>query len=144
MKIPIRLVMADDHALFRGGLKAIFALQQGFHIVGEAANTAETVKIVAEVRPDILLLDLNMPNGDVLGLLRQVGEKSPNTKVLVLTAYLKEEMLLKLASKEVQGYLLKGIDVDSLLEAIKTVHEGGFWIDEEIDSAVARARLSAQ
>ena len=143
MKVPIRLVIADDHALFRGGLKAIFAHEDGFNIVGEAANTHETVKTVEGVRPDILLLDLNMPNGNVLEVLRQVREKSPETKVLILTAYLKEEMLLKLANKEVQGYLLKGIEVNSLLEAITTVHKGGFWIDEEIDSAVARAKSSA-
>ncbi|MGE5303069.1 MAG: response regulator transcription factor [Alphaproteobacteria bacterium] len=143
MNVPIRMVIADDHALFRGGLKAIFAYERDFSVVGEAANTYETVKVVAHVHPSILLLDLNMPNGDVLDVLRQVREKSPDTKVLVLTAYLKEEMLLKLASKEVEGYLLKGIDVNSLLEAIKTVHEGGSWVDEEIGSAVARSKLQA-
>ena len=143
MNVPIRLVVADDHALFRGGLKAIFAREQDFSIVGEAANTYETVKVVEDVRPNVLLLDLNMPNGDVLGVLQQVRETSPDTKVLVLTAYLKDEMLVKLATKEVEGYLLKGIDVNSLLEAIKTVHEGGFWVDEEIHSAVARSKLQA-
>ena len=73
-------------------------------------------------------------------MLREEDGTPDFTEIVVLTAYLKEEMLLKLASKEVEGHLLKGINVNSLLEAIKIVHEGGFWIDEEIDAAAARTK----
>ncbi len=143
MKLPIRIVIADDHALFREGLKAILAYGCDFSVVGEAADTAETVKAVEAAQPHVLLLDLKMPDGNVLQVLHQIRKKSPDTRVLVLSAFVSDEMLLKLASAEVSGYALKGVAIDGLFEAIRTVHEGGVWVDGAIDSEIAQSQFPA-
>lgn len=131
---PIKVVIADDHALFRDGLRKIFSLEKDILVVGEAGNGDDVAKVVERTRPDILLLDLKMPKGDVVQNLLDVGARSPNTKVMILTAYSDEENVLNAAKGGAKGYVPKGVPSATLLQAIKVVHNGGLWIDKEIAS----------
>lgn len=135
--IPIKVVIADDHTLFREGLKRILSLEKDLLVVGEASRGDEVTKVVERAKPDVLLLDLKMPKGDVVQTLLEVNEKSPGTKVLILTAFSEDENILNAAKGGAKGYVLKGIASTTLMQAIKTVHGGGFWIDREMPSADA-------
>jgi DNA-binding NarL/FixJ family response regulator len=106
---PIKVVIADDHALFRDGLKKILALEKDILVVGEAANGDEIPKVVDRAKPDILLLDVKMPKGDVVQSLLDVAARSPATRVIVLTAYSEEENILNAAKGGARGYVPKGV-----------------------------------
>jgi len=134
---PIKVVIADDHALFREGLKRILSLEKDVLVVGEAARGDEVSKVVDRTRPDVLLLDLKMPKGDVVQTLLEASEKTPATKVLILTAFSEDENILNAAKSGAKGYVLKGVSSATLVQAIKTVYEGGFWVDKEMSSADA-------
>lgn len=131
---PIKVVIADDHALFRDGLKKILSLEKDILVVGEAANGDEISRVVDRTKPDILLLDVKMPKGDVVQSLLDVAARNPATRVVVLTAYSEEENVLNAAKGGAKGYVPKGVPSASLLQAIKVVHNGGCWIDKEIPS----------
>src|SRR3989304_5054493 len=115
---PIKVVIADDHTL---------SLEKDILVVGEASRGDEVAKVVDRARPDVLLLDLKMPKGDVIQTLLELNEKNPATKVVVLTAYSEDENILNAAKGGARGYVLKGVSSATLLQAIKTVHSGGVW-----------------
>ena len=133
--VPIKVVVADDHTLFRDGIKKILSLEKDILVVGEATRGDEVVKIVERTKPDVLLLDLRMPKGDPVQTLLEVQDRSPATKVLILTAYAEDESIMNAAKGGAKGYLLKGADFVTLLQAIKRVHRGGLWVDKEIPAA---------
>ena len=134
---PLKIVIADDHALFREGLKRILSLEKNILVVGEASQGDEVVKVVERTKPDVLLLDLRMPKGDLVQILLELGERNPATRVLILTAFSEEENILNAAKGGAKGYILKGVSSATLLQAIKTVHAGGVWIDKETPAAEA-------
>lgn len=135
--VPIKVVIADDHTLFREGLKRILSLEKDVFVVGEASRGDEVAKVVERTKPDVLLLDLKMPKGDVVQTLLEVRDRNATTKVLVLTAFSEDENILNAAKGGAKGYVLKGVSSLTLLQAIKTVHGGGLWIDKELPSADA-------
>ena len=135
--VPIKVVVADDHTLFREGIRRILSLEKDILVVGEAARGDEIIKVVERTKPDVLLLDVKMPRGDVVQTLLEIKEKNVPTKVLILTAYSEDENVLNAAKGGARGYVLKGIDFPTLLQAIKTVHKGGLWIDKETPAAEA-------
>ena len=130
--LPIKVVIADDHALFRDGLRKILSMERDILVVGEAGNGDEVAKIVERTKPDVLLLDLKMPKGDVVQNLLDVGAKNPATRVMILTAFSDEENVLNAAKGGAKGYVPKGVPSATLLQAIKAVHGGRYWIDKEI------------
>lgn len=132
--MPIKVVIADDHALFRDGLRKILSLEKDILVVGEAANGDEIPRAIERTKPDILLLDVKMPKGDVVQNLLDVGARSPTTRVIILTAFSEEENVLNAAKGGAKGYVPKGVPSATLLQAIKIVHHGGLWIDKEIPS----------
>jgi DNA-binding NarL/FixJ family response regulator len=133
--VPIKVVVADDHTLFREGIRKILSLEKDILVVGDASRGDEVTKVVERTKPDVLLLDVKMPKGDVVQTLLEVKEKNAATKVLILTAYSEDENILNAAKGGAKGYVLKGVDLPTLLQAIKTVHKGGLWIDKELPSA---------
>jgi len=133
--VPIKVVVADDHTLFRDGVKKILSMEKDILVVGEAARGDEVVRAVERSKPDVLLLDLRMPKGDVVQTLLDVKERNPATKVMILTAFAEDESVLNAAKGGARGYLLKGADFATLLQAIKKVHSGGLWIDKELPAA---------
>ena len=131
---PIKVVIADDHALFREGLRKILSLEKDILVVGEAANGDEITKAIDRIKPDIMLLDLKMPKGDVVQNLLDVTARSPGTRVIILTAFSDDENVLNAAKGGAKGYVPKGVPATTLLQVIRTVHNGGTWIDKEIPS----------
>ena len=125
--VPIKVIIADDHTLFREGLKRILSLERDLLVVGEAGRGEQILPEVEATKPQILLLDLKMPGGDVVQTLLRVKERSPTTKTVILTAFAEEESILNAAKAGAKGYVLKGISSAGLLEAMKTVNSGGVF-----------------
>jgi DNA-binding NarL/FixJ family response regulator len=138
----IKVVIADDHLLFREGLKRILSMEKEILVVGEAANYPEAVEITARMRPDVLLMDLKMPAGTAVESLLRIGEKSPRTKVMILTAHSEDDNVLNAAKLRARGYVLKGISVSTLVQAIKTVNAGELWVDPELSAGVDFERIA--
>jgi len=132
---PIKVVIADDHVLFREGLKRILSLEREILVVGDAANCAEAVEITERMRPDVLLMDLQMPAGDTSETLIKISNKCPATKVMILTARDEDESVLSSANNRARGYLLKGMSVRTLVQAIKKVNASEIWVDPEVSAA---------
>jgi RNA polymerase sigma factor (sigma-70 family) len=135
--VPTKVVIADDHTLFREGIKRMLSLEKDILVVGEAARGDEVTKLVERTKPDVLLLDLKMPKGDIVQTLLEVKDINPTTKVLVLTAFSEDENIFNAAKGGARGYVLKGIDFTTLLRAIKTVQGGGLWVDKDLPAAEA-------
>ena len=114
--VPTKVVIADDHTLFREGIKRMLSLEKDILVVGEASRGDEVTKLVERTKPDVLLLDLKMPKGDIVQTLLEVKDMNPATKVLVLTAFSEDENILNAAKGGARGYVLKGIDFPTLYE----------------------------
>jgi DNA-binding NarL/FixJ family response regulator len=139
---PIKIVIADDHGLFREGLKRLLSSEKSFQVIGEASNNEEAVEVVDRMQPDILILDLKMPSGDAVETLREIATKSPATKVVILTAFAEEENLLRTARGRARGYLLKGVSTATLIEALKKVSAGEVWVDRELPAGADFERIT--
>jgi len=129
---PIKVVIADDHTLFREGLRKILSLEKDILVAGEASNGEEAGKLAERIKPDVLLMDLKMPKSDLVQSLLEMSSTAPTTKVLVLTAYSDEENVLNAAKSGARGYVSKGVPTTSLIQAIKTIYGGGTWVDKDI------------
>ncbi len=138
----IKVVVADDHELFREGLKRILSLEKDILVVGEASNGAGVVEVVARRLPDVVLLDLKMPAGDAAESLAQLAVISPATKVMILTAFAEKRSVMSSARHRARGYVLKGISAPTLIEAIRKVHRGDIWVDPELPDGVDFARIA--
>ncbi len=119
MDQKIRIALVDDHALFRSGLKALLSRQSDFEIIGEAADGLEGVKLVEQLKPDLVLLDLDMPVMNGREALAQIMEINPDIAVLMLTVSEDGEDLTECMRLGARGYLLKKIDADFLLQSIR-------------------------
>ena len=139
---PIKVVIVDDHTLFREGLKRIFSLEKDILVVGEASSGKEAISVVERTQPDLLLLDLKMPKGDALPSLLKIYEKSPTTKVMILTAYSEDESVIESARGRARAYILKGVSSPTLLEAMRKVNRGEIWVDPEVGGRVDFARVA--
>jgi DNA-binding NarL/FixJ family response regulator len=120
----IRLLIADDHALIRDGLRKIFALYQDLDVVGVAADGEIAVTMAREHNPDVILMDINMPGTNGIEATRRIKKESPTTGVIALTIHDEEEYIFELVQAGVSAYLLKDIESDSLIETIRAVHRG--------------------
>ncbi|MGH9773549.1 MAG: response regulator [Candidatus Acidiferrales bacterium] len=138
-KPSIRLLVADDHAIFREGLRKLLENAPDISIVGEASNGNEAVKLIAKLKPDILLLDLRMPEKDGLGVLEEVNFDSSATKVIVVTAAEDDRDVVRAMRLGARGVVLKQSASDLLLKSIRKVHEGEIWLDNRMTAEVVDA-----
>lgn len=140
IRTTIRILVADDHPIVRDGLIAILNTQPDFAVVGEAGDGAETVRQVLQLRPDILLLDLAMPELDGVAALQQLAKESPAvpTRAIVFTAYDTDERIVGAVQAGAQGYLLKGAPRDEIFRAIRAVHAGGSLLEPLVASRLLR------
>ncbi len=136
MKPRIRILLADDHAIVRMGLKTVFELEADLQVVAEAATADETVAAHGACKPDITLLDLRMP-GSGLEALRRIRAQSPRARILVLTTSELEEDIHRALSDGASGYALKSIPPEELAGAIRAVHAGGRWVPADIARKLA-------
>ena len=120
----IRVVIADDHAVVRQGLRTFLDLQPDIDVVGEASDGAEAVTAAGELHPDVILLDLVMPELDGIAALRRLREVAPAARVIVLTSFGEDERLFAALRAGATGYLLKDVEPAELVRGIRTAHAG--------------------
>ncbi len=126
--MPIKLLIADDHALLRQGIKNVLSLEPDFDVIGEAADGDETIKQVAALSPDILLLDVNMPRMNGLEVTKKLKTANLAVKVIILTMHDDESYVLEVIKSGAVGYLLKDIEPGMLVKAIRIVYGGQSFI----------------
>mgnify|MGYP002712578665 CR=1 FL=1 len=129
---PLRILLIDDHTLFRSGIKALLQRQNDFEVVGEAANGLDAVKRAIALQPDIILLDLNMPGMSGKAVLNALQEEAVRAKVIVLTVSENAEDLADVMAAGAQGYLLKNIDASHFIDALRRVASGETIISPEM------------
>jgi len=127
----IRILVADDHPMLREGLIAVLSTRPEFEVVGEAQDGEETLRQAQRLRPDIVLLDLEMPKLDGVAVLRTLKERNPGTRALVFTAYDTDERIAGALRAGAGGYLLKGASRQEIFDAVRTVHAGGTLLGPE-------------
>jgi NarL family two-component system response regulator LiaR len=135
---PIRVVIADDHAVVRQGLRSFLGLQDDIEVVGEAADGAEALRVVDALRLDVVLIDLVMPGIDGLGAIERIREQAPETRVVVLTSFADESKLFAALRAGAAGYLLKDVQPAELAQAIRTVAAGEALLDPAVTARVLR------
>ncbi len=132
----IRVVVVDDHPVVRHGLMAILRWEQDIELAGEAADGAEAVRLILEQRPDVVLLDLRLPQLSGIEVMRRVRSQAPNTRFLVLTTYDTDEYIAPALAAGAQGYLLKDAEPDELARAIHALMQGGAALEPSVAARV--------
>jgi DNA-binding NarL/FixJ family response regulator len=138
-KQAIRVLVADDHAIFRDGLRKLLEGADDVQIVGEAANGVECTKLLAKHKPDILLLDLRMPEKDGLGVLEEINFDSTPTRVIILTAAEDDRDVVRAMRLGARGVVLKQSASDLLVKCIHKINEGEIWLDNRMTAEVIDA-----
>ena len=133
---PIRLLIVDDHQFFRWGLRLACELEEDFEVVGEAENGQEAAELARRVRPDVVLMDIEMPILDGVQATGLITEENPDTRIIVLTVFQKDEYVFEAIKAGAWGYLLKGVDEQTLGEAIRAAHRGDVLIDAQVAARV--------
>jgi DNA-binding NarL/FixJ family response regulator len=121
---PIALLLVDDHAVVRHGLRGFLELQADITVAGEAASGREAVEVARRLRPDVVLMDLVMPGGDGIEALRAIRVAVPDARVLVLTSFVDDVQVFAAMEAGAAGYLLKDVSPDALATAVRDVHAG--------------------
>ncbi len=133
----IRILLADDHAVLRAGIRALLEMEPDFEVVGDASDGARAIAAVRDLQPDVVLMDVGMPGMDGLAATRQIREISPQTKVLMLTQHENKEYVLPALKVGASGYVLKRSEGNELLNAIRVVHGGGTFLDPSVAGLIA-------
>ncbi len=137
-KGTVRIVLADDHPIVRDGLKKLLQLEEDFEVVGEAGDGREVLEKVRELDPDVLLLDLRMPNLDGLSALQALQQTNKRTRVIVLTASEDKNEFVQAMKMGCSGIVLKQTAPDLIVKSIRKVHSGEIWLDSNTTAAVMR------
>jgi len=124
----IRILIADDHSLVRQGLKQIVELEEDLKVIAQASNGAESVDLALKYKPDVILMDINMPVMNGIQAITCLKEKKCPSKIIILTIHTDREYLIKIVQLGAQGYVLKDADSDVLINAIHTVYKGETFI----------------
>jgi two-component system, NarL family, response regulator DegU len=135
----IRLVVVDDHALFRRGLVGLLEDMPGFKVVGQAGDGLQALVVIEQLQPDLVLLDLNMPRMDGIATLRELRGRKSTVKVLMLTISQNDEDLLEAIRAGADGYLLKNTEPEDLRKSLLRVFDGQGAISPEVTATVLRA-----
>ncbi|MEO8511474.1 MAG: response regulator transcription factor [Chloroflexota bacterium] len=140
----VRIVIADDHEVVRIGLAALLDRQAGFRVVGEASSGNEAVGLAREHRPDVVVLDIRMPDGSGTDACRRITSELPGTAVVMLTSYADEEALFASIAAGASGYVLKRIGSRELVDAVRSVAAGQSMLDPAVTGSVLSRLRNAQ
>jgi DNA-binding NarL/FixJ family response regulator len=135
---PIRLIIADDHAIFRDGLRRLLATQADFQVIGEASDGKEAISLAQSMKPDVLLLDLAMPRVPGMEVLRELSRQETPVRTILLTAAIQPFAVTSALQLGARGIVLKASPPEMLLKSIRSVHEGQFWVGSEPVSSWAK------
>jgi NarL family two-component system response regulator LiaR len=135
----IRVLVADDHAVVREGLRTFLGLQVGIDVVGEAADGEAAVREAERLRPDVVLMDLVMPRLDGVGAMRELRRRLPQTRVIVLTSFADDERLLPAIRAGAAGYLIKDAQPQDLARAVRLAHAGEALLDPAVAARLVDA-----
>jgi two-component system, NarL family, response regulator LiaR len=124
MSQPIRVLIADDHVVVRKGIRALLATEPGIDVVGEATDGAQAIRAAAELRPDIILMDIVMPTVDGIEAVRRIMAAQPGARILMLTSFATDDQIFPALKAGALGYLLKDTGPEDLIQAIRQVHRG--------------------
>lgn len=127
-----KIVIIDDHQLFREGVKRILEFEKSFQVVAEGNDGCEALQLVEEHHPDVVLMDINMPETNGIDATRQLVEKYPDSKVIMLSIHDDENYVTHALKTGACGYLLKEMDADALIEAVKVVAAGGSYLHPKV------------
>lgn len=134
----ISVLLVDDHAVVRQGLRTFLELQGDIEVVGEAADGRDAIELVKEMVPDVVLMDLIMPNVDGIEATREIAKLSPGTKVLVLTSFAEDNKVFPAIKAGAMGYQMKDVSPGELAEAVRAVHRGETPLHPEIAKKLMR------
>lgn len=140
----IRIVLADDHVLVRKGIRAMLESDEEMEVVGEAGNGQEALEAARTLKPDILVLDIRMPQMDGLEAAARVREYAPGTKAVILSMHDSEEYVLEALNADAYGYLLKDTDKEEFLKALRAVHGGSKYYTGAVSHVLAKRLLQGQ
>ena len=143
-KSKIRIVVADDHPIFRDGLCKLLALEEDFEVVAQASDGRQVLEILQQLEPDILLLDLKMPGLDGLATLQRLQASRNKTRVIVLTASDDKNEFVQAMKLGTSGIVLKQTATELLIKSIRKVHAGEIWLDSHTTAAVIRQFVAAE
>ena len=135
----IRVLIVDDHAVVREGLRSFLELQEGIEVAGEASDGEQAVALASELAPDVVLMDLVMPGSDGVGAMRALRSRLPQARVIVLTSFLDDDRLLPAIQAGASGYLLKNVAPRELARAIRAAHRGEAMIDPTVAARLLHA-----
>lgn len=135
----IRVLIVDDHAVIREGLRTFLELQDGIEVVGEAGDGTEALEQAEQLEPDVVLMDLVMPRLDGVGAMRQLRERSPEMRVIVLTSFLDDDRLLPAIQAGAAGYLLKDVEPTELAQAVRTASAGQAMLNPAVAARLVEA-----
>ena len=128
----IRVLIADDHAVVRQGLRTFLDLQDDIEVIGEAGDGQEALALIEELAPDVVLIDLVMPRVDGIEAIRRLRERAPAVRAIVLSSFIDDDKLFPAVRAGAAGYLLKDVQPQELVEAIRTVHGGGALLHPQV------------
>ncbi len=134
--MKIRILLVDDHQIVLKGISFFLSMQTDFELVGEAHNGQEAVDLAGELQPDIVLMDLHMPVMDGIEASKLIGERYPGIKVLVLTSFSDRSHIVPALQTGAIGYMLKEVEPDQLVEAIRSAHKGNIQLHPDISNAI--------
>jgi DNA-binding NarL/FixJ family response regulator len=144
MSDAIRVLIADDHAVLREGLRSFLELQDGIEIVGDAADGAEAVELALQLRPAVVLMDLVMPKLDGVEAMQRLREHAPETRVIILTSFIDDDRLLPAMRAGAAGYLLKNAEPHELARAIRAAAAGEALIDPSVAARLVETLAEEQ
>ncbi|HFA7110959.1 TPA: response regulator transcription factor [Neisseria gonorrhoeae] len=142
--MTIKIILIDDHTLFRSGIKALLSRQHGFEVIGEAADGLSGIKMISRLQPDVVLLDLDMPGMNGREALSQIISINPQQAVIMLTVSEDSDDLTECMRIGARGYLLKNINADFLLESIRKAAEDDNVFSPEMTAKLVKSLISPQ
>jgi DNA-binding NarL/FixJ family response regulator len=144
----IRVLIADDHLVYRIGMRNLIGSEPGFEVIGEAADGNQALELYHKLKPDVLLLDLRMPQKNGVEVVRLVREEFRDAHILIVTSYQTEEEIFQVLQAGALGYVIKDVGREMLVQAIRAVHAGNRWlapaIRKQFDDRALRQQLTSR